>query len=385
MRRRTRTAVLHATLLVALAFGAGGCGADEPSAHDKALVKAASARKLPKRLPASRGRVFHVATTGSDRAPGTSARPWRTVQKALDTLRPGQVAVVRPGVYRQNLVAQRAGTSRRPITIRGERGAILAAGRGEEDNMPLELFEGAAYLRFQGLVFEGATGPSTTNVYAASTVHDIELSRCEVRRSRRQGFFSEPDTRRVQILNCHFHDNGGGGRDGLDHNIYMEGSQHVVAGNLLTRARNGNGIQLYPSSDHVIIASNTIADNELDGILIGSNDERTSSGSLIVNNIITGSRAAIGQYWAGSVGRDNVARDNLGWRNEVGKFEGSGVAWGDNVRADPKFVDAAGGNFRLAADSPALDRALPSLAPPTDLDGRRRPSGSGADLGAFER
>ena len=102
-------------------------------------------------------------------------------------------------------------------------------------------------------------------------------------------------------------------------------------------------------------------------------------------HLATGSRSAIDPYWDGPVGRNNVARDNLGWRNRNGKFEGRGVAWGDNVRADPKFLDREGGNYRLSADSPALGRALRALSPPVDLDGRRRPSGSGTDLGAFER
>jgi hypothetical protein len=61
------------------------------------------------------------------------------------------------------------------------------------------------------------------------------------------------------------------------------------------------------------------------------------------------------------------------------------VAWGENIRADPKFVDGDGGDYRLAADSPALGRALPGLVPRADLQGRLRPSGTGADLGAFER
>ena len=80
---------------------------------------------------------------------------------------------------------------------------------------------------------------------------------------------------------------------------------------------------------------------------------------------------------------------------------GSGSRWnsacgtdgGGNIDADPLFVDAAGGNLRLQAGSPAIDAGLNSAVPPgvtTDLDGNPRFvdfTGRGAaivDMGAYE-
>ncbi len=377
---------LVAIALMGVAIAVTGCGAAAVDAGDTPSAERAVGSSLPKRLPASRGTKRYVSPDGSDRSRGTAAAPWRTVQKALNTLRPGQTAIVRAGTYRQNLVADRAGRKSAPITISGEPGAVLAAGSGAEENMPLEMVDGAAFLRFEGLVFEGATGDSTTNVYADRGVHDIELSRCEVRRSQRQGFFSEADTARIQILRCRFHDNGGSGPEGLDHSIYVQGSRHVIAGNLLTGARNGNGIQLYPSSDNAIIVGNTIDDNLLDGVVIGDDDGRTTSDALVANNIVTRSRSAVATYWGGAVGRGNVVRNNLGWRNDRRRFAGEGAVWVGNRTADPRFVDAAAGDYHLSAGSPAIGRALERLTLPVDIDGRRRLRGVGRpDLGAYER
>jgi hypothetical protein len=36
------------------------------------------------------GATFYVSTTGSDSNPGTPAAPWRTIQKAFNTLTAGQ-------------------------------------------------------------------------------------------------------------------------------------------------------------------------------------------------------------------------------------------------------------------------------------------------------
>jgi hypothetical protein len=49
------------------------------------------------------------------------------------------------------------------------------------------------------------------------------------------------------------------------------------------------------------------------------------------------------------------------------------------------FVDAAGSDFHLTADCPAVDHGSDVDAPSDDYDGNARPQGSGVDVGAFER
>ncbi len=58
----------------------------------------------------------------------------------------------------------------------------------------------------------------------------------------------------------------------------------------------------------------------------------------------------------------------------------------DCVTSQPLFVDAAGGNFRLTANSPCRDAGLYQewMAGATDLDGRNRVVGGGVDIGAYE-
>jgi hypothetical protein len=54
------------------------------------------------------------------------------------------------------------------------------------------------------------------------------------------------------------------------------------------------------------------------------------------------------------------------------------------LNSDPRFVNAAAGDFHLMMGSPAIDAADPTATLSTDYDGTARPQGAGRDLGAFE-
>jgi predicted outer membrane repeat protein len=95
-----------------------------------------------------------------------------------------------------------------------------------------------------------------------------------------------------------------------------------------------------------------------------------SNGITVRNTIITSYAASI----LASEGVTVTADHNLFWNSpQVG--EGSA--------GDPKFVNGASGDYRLAAGSAAVDRGAPS-ALTRDRDGGRRPVGSAPDIGAYE-
>jgi hypothetical protein len=88
--------ILIGTLGQALAAGPTAAVKDEPAAYT--------------------GSIYFVAATGSDFNPGTEAQPWRTVQKAADTLVAGDTVYIRAGIYRERVMPQNSGSAGQYIT-----------------------------------------------------------------------------------------------------------------------------------------------------------------------------------------------------------------------------------------------------------------------------
>ena len=69
------------------------------------------------------GANYWVAFDGDDADAGTKEKPFLTVQKAADTMRPGDTCTVRGGTYRETVTVRRSGTEdRRAGSYRRHRG-----------------------------------------------------------------------------------------------------------------------------------------------------------------------------------------------------------------------------------------------------------------------
>jgi hypothetical protein len=59
--------------------------------------------------------VAQLDPKASDDGPGTSQQPWKTVTKAAQTAGPGDIVVIRDGIYRERIIAKINGTPQKPI------------------------------------------------------------------------------------------------------------------------------------------------------------------------------------------------------------------------------------------------------------------------------
>jgi hypothetical protein len=65
----------------------------------------------------------YVSLQGQDAAAGTLAAPWRTLQHAVDSLKPGDTVFIEPGTYRERIQISSGGTAQAPITLSALPGA----------------------------------------------------------------------------------------------------------------------------------------------------------------------------------------------------------------------------------------------------------------------
>ncbi len=73
------------------------------------------------------GSYYVDGSNGNDLNPGTSSAPWQTIQKAADTVVPGNVVTVRAGTYNEHVKVTRSGSSGALITFQAN-GTVVMQG-----------------------------------------------------------------------------------------------------------------------------------------------------------------------------------------------------------------------------------------------------------------
>ncbi len=136
-----------------------------------------------------------------------------------------------------------------------------------------------------------------------------------------------------------------------------------------------------------IIENNVIIVDHYHGITLGG-----ARGCRIVNNTVIDpndrrpgpAALRVSKHKRGMISSGCTIRNNLVSALHV---DGEQMTVDHNLVVDEPaavFVDAAGYDLRLCADSPAIDAGAGELAPSVDIDGVRRPQGDAVDVGAYE-
>jgi len=100
------------------------------------------------------GMIYYVAPTGNDGNPGTIAHPWRTIQKAANTMVAGDTVYIRAGTYAEQVIPQNSGSAGQPITYAAypsETAIIDGTGVAVPEYSGLFNLAGRDYIRVSGL------------------------------------------------------------------------------------------------------------------------------------------------------------------------------------------------------------------------------------------
>ncbi|MCL2711340.1 MAG: hypothetical protein FWE95_10710, partial [Planctomycetaceae bacterium] len=158
----------------------------------------------------------------------------------------------------------------------------------------------------------------------------------------------------------------------------------TISGN--SASSSGGGIHNYYYYDDSML---TVTNCTIVGNSASIGGGISNYGVLTINNTIvagnTGNNGADIYYSFGSLfGGNNLIGDGSGQSSLVNSINGNIVGTTANP-INPGFVDAANGDYRLTASSPAIDKGNNAyVITPYDLDGNRRIAGQSVDIGAYE-
>ena len=263
------------------------------------------------------GSDLYVSTSGDDANPGTIERPFRTIQRAADTAKPGSTVYVRGGTYCQRLTVKVSGNAQQGfITFRSQPGeqAVLDGGCLKPpvgDTSMIELRD-MLYVRIEG----------------------FEICNYRTNDSR-----SVPGGIRVF---------GGG-----SHIEILKNNVHHIEQNSAVQLRpgqgaNGFGIAIYGTDPKTPVSDLVIEGNEIHHLKTGSSE------SLVVNGNVAGFRISKNiVHDNNNIGIDVIgfertapnpevdrARDGVVSENLVFNITSRGnPAYGNEANSDGIYVD----------------------------------------------
>ncbi|UCH95962.1 MAG: right-handed parallel beta-helix repeat-containing protein [Candidatus Aminicenantes bacterium] len=112
------------------------------------------------------GAEYYVSKSGSDSNPGTEAQPWKTIQKAANTMLAGDTVYTKAGTYNERVIPKNSGTAGNYITYTAyANDEVIIDGSGI--NLPYDWgglvdISGKSYIKISGLQIKNA-GPNDNN------------------------------------------------------------------------------------------------------------------------------------------------------------------------------------------------------------------------------
>ena len=236
----------------------------------------------------ARGATYYVATDGSDSNAGTSEKPWLTLDKAVNSIEPGDTILVKPGAYAGCTIAN-SGAEGRPKTLKAENPAPCSStpwapgtGRALSSRYTRAWRRPMGYWVLDGLNVDGG-GKSTSGIDLRRTTHCSVLN-CDSTGGRVWGIYAS-HAESILIENNSAHDTG------KEHGYYVaNGSKNgIIRGNKAYNAAS-NGIQINADmryadgiSSNFLIEKNTIYDVKSIGFNMDGVEKTTFRNNLVYN------------------------------------------------------------------------------------------------------
>lgn len=248
---------------------------------------------------ASSGKTYYVSPQGKDNNDGSLGRPYKTIQKGLEELKPGDTLEIRGGVYHETTdVYNKNGSPDAWFTVKNYKNEEVTmtgdykvnwGGKIAPDAITLN---NSSYWKIQGIKMTQYTG---AGVYITNNSSFIEMSDLVIwdldypiyRPYGTSGIDGESSSY-CSVKNCKIYNIGLKVDRPKDHGIYIGyGAYNWTFENNDIHDTAGAAIQLYGSPNggsNCTIINNRLYNNHAYGIAIGSN----ATNNIINNNVLYG-------------------------------------------------------------------------------------------------
>jgi parallel beta-helix repeat protein len=369
----------------------------------------------------------------SNTGPGTSAKPFCTINAAAKKVTAGETVQVRAGIYPESVMVRSSGRSGARVTFTAAPGASVTI-RGGTDGFYLS---GRSWVTINGFNVIDTTGYglavnrsshiTLSNNHVSfsgqpasgftkygirlNVVTDSRVSNNTVDHNTNAGIGLVSDsTHNLVVGNVSFRNAEGYQRAAAGIHLY-DAPGNTVAANI-SHDNEDSGINIYPGSTGCLVYDNVTYDNGDHGIddsfaanativantvsnnvTAGINVEGGSTGATLANNISVDNgiasprthsdiRVERGSTAGTTIDYDLVDLsspdtlliwDSVGYET-LAAFQAASGQEAHGLQADPRWVDPTSGDFRLLGGSPAIDSANSAAPgqPVTDVYGDPR-------------
>ncbi len=266
------------------------------------------------------GATYYVSTSGSNTNPGTLAQPWKTIQKAANTVTQGDTVYIRGGTYNEKVTFSNVqGTSTAWIKFapyNSESVTVSGSGIGTGYDGIFEFNDGCKYVRITGFEIKNTNGHGI--FLLGGEINSIRIDHCTIHNCQSSGIYAYSNGQPTKyVRNIEFDSN----------TVYDVNNGYSYDE---TRTRSPQEAISFSNVQGFNIHDNTLSQYGKEGIDVKSG---SSSGS-IHHNTITTSRASPAFQWAYNHigiyidGFSNKNQDISVYSNRITGYGGPGIVIG---------------------------------------------------------
>lgn len=264
------------------------------------------------------GNTYYVAPSGDERTglkdEGTLENPFRTLDRAMESMKPGDTLIIRGGRYKEQIdLYNKNGSINAWFTVKNYPGEKVVLD-GENSIGEGIIFNTSSYWKIEGIEFTRYTG---AGIYIKDKCHHFDLNHLKIydldgpvgSTAGTEGIMGYQDTSYVTVRNSEIFNVGLDQKKQKDHGIYIGyGAHHWTFDSNVIYNNSGAAIQMNgePNGGSYCTLTNNVLHSNLQwGLVLGSH----ATGTVVENNTFYGnldSDVYLLQSATGNTFRNNV-------------------------------------------------------------------------------